>query len=270
MHAVEVSELFIYPIKSAAGIPVESAPVSDRGFEHDRRFMVTDASGTFITQREHPVMASVVARIHEDELLIEKKGVGHLALPLRPQAGGHRRVRVWGDQCDALSLGPGASRFFQLVLGIESELVYMPDESIRPVDPDYATIGDHVSFADGFPFLLVSQASLDDLNDRLAAAGKEKVTMQRFRPNIVVTGTGAYDEDTWDEFAIGTVNFRVAKPCARCVMVNVDPATGERGREPLLTLSAYRKQGSKVMFGQNLVHNGHGLVRRGDRLRPLD
>jgi len=265
MRAVEVSELYIHPIKSARGIAVSSARVGDRGFEHDRRFVVVDAAGDFITQRQHPEMARVVPHIHGDILRIDAKGIGHVEVPLRPTAGAHRRVRVWGDTCDALSLGPEEGRFFERVIGAPSELCYMPDESIRPVNPAYAGPDDRVSFADGFPFLLISQASLDALNARLA----RPVSMSRFRPNLVVTGAGAFDEDTWDAFGIGEVIFRPVKPCSRCVMVNVDPLTGEAGKEPLATLAGFRKQGGKVMFGQNLIFTGHGEIRVGDRLRPV-
>lgn len=264
MHAITVRELYIYPIKSARGIAVDEAMVTDRGLGLDRRFMVVDGDGQFITQRQRPELSQVEVRVHGDALEISAKGAGHVAVPLRPEAGVHRRVHVWGDPVDALSLGEDASRFFERCLGVPAELVYMPDSALRPVDPTYAPSGENVSFADSTPFLLIAQASLDDLNARLA----EPVPMNRFRPNIVVDGAGPFDEDDWDAFAIGEVVFQAIHPCARCTIVTIDQATGVAGQEPLATLSGFRRQGKKVLFGQGLIHRGHGVIRVGDHLRP--
>lgn len=270
MDQVRVSGLFIYPVKSARGVAVDEAEVGDRGLVHDRRFMVVDERGGFLTQRQHPALALIQATLHGDTLVLSAPDAGHAEVPLRPRGGEHRRVRVWGDTCEALSVGLDAADLLRRYLDVRCELVYMPDESIRPVDPDFAEPGDHVSFADGFPLLLTSQASLDDLNGRLAARGLRHVPMERFRPNLVVEGAGAYAEDCWDELAVGAVTFRVAKPCARCSVVTVDQRTGVEGKEPLATLATYRREARGVTFGQNLVHRTRGVIRVGDRVRPVN
>jgi len=156
----------------------------------------------------------------------------------------------------------GAGEWFTRLLGVRSQLVYMPDDVVRPVDPTYGVSTDRVSFADGFPFLLISQESLDDLNRRLAVP----LPMNRFRPNLVVSGCAPFAEDGWPGFAAGGVEFRVVKPCARCVITTTDQATGERGREPLRTLATYRNVGGKVMFGQNVIHRGTGSLELGNRV----
>ncbi len=257
-----MSELYIYPIKSARGIRVDAATITDRGFSNDRRFMVVDPAGEFFTQRAHPQLSQVVVRIERDELVMEAPSAGSLSVPLRPRSGEHRRVRVWDDHCDAIALGEPSRRFFERVLGTPAELVYMPDEVIRPVERGYAPEGTPVSFADGYPFLLIGQASLDDLNTRLAAP----VPMNRFRPNLVVEGSAPFAEDSWASFSIGDVVFQPVKLCARCTMVTIDQATGTPGKEPLATLARYRTQDHKVMFGQNLLHRGSGEIRVGDAL----
>lgn len=265
MHSVSLSGLYIYPIKGARGIQVDAAEVTARGLQHDRRFMVVDAAGDFITQRTHPSLSQVSVRVHGDELAVEAPGAGTLAVPLHPRAGEPRRVRVWDDRCDALALGAASSRFFERALGVPCELVYMPDDSVRPVDPDYAKSDEQVGFADAFPFLLISQASLDDLNTRLDTP----VPMNRFRPNLVVEGCAPFAEDGWGPFAINEVIFRGVKPCARCIVVTVDQETGHKGKEPLSTLARFRTQDKKVMFGQNLIHRGHGVIRVGAPLLPV-
>ena len=262
---IRVSGLFIYPIKGTKGIPLDQAELSDRGLMHDRRFMVVDAAGEFLTQRSHPALALVEVQIRGEELVITAPGAGELSVPLRPSAGETRRVRVWNHACDAIALGEPSRRFFERALGTPSELVYMPDETVRPVDPACAPEGTRVSFADDFPFLLISQASLDDLNTRLEV----KVPMNRFRPNIVVEGCGPFAEDTFGTFTIGPVTFQAVKLSARCTVTTIDQATGIGGKEPLATLARFRSQDKQVMFGQNLIHRGQGVIRTGDLLEPV-
>lgn len=259
---IRVSGLFLYPVKGARGIPLDQAELSDRGLLHDRRFMVVDATGEFLTQRSHPALALIEVQIRGAELVITAPGAGELSVPLRPGAGETRRVRVWGHACDAIALGEPSRRFFERALGTPSELVYMPDETIRPADPAFAPDGARVSFADDFPFMLLSQASLDDLNTRLEA----KVPMNRFRPNIVVEGCGPYAEDTFGTFTIGAVAFQAVKLCGRCKVITIDQATGVGGKEPLATLARFRTQGNQVNFGQFLIPRGQGVIRTGDLL----
>jgi uncharacterized protein YcbX len=183
-------------------------------------------------------------------------------LEVAPESGSRptSRVVVWEDECPAVDEGMDAAQWFSEHLGHPARLVRLADDDARPLASSSAQPGDRVSFADGFPFLLISRASLDELNRRLSLP----VAMERFRPNIVVAGCEPHDEDGWHRLSIGEVVFRVAKPCARCVVVTVDQATGERGREPLRTLSTYRTVDGQVHFGQNLIHEGRGVVRVGD------
>ena len=178
----------------------------------------------------------------------------------RPPATGSTAVRVWKDTCRAAWLGERPAAWFSDFLGSSCGLVYMAGETIRPADPAYAPGGTRVSFADAFPFLLISEESLADLNLRLA----DPLPMNRFRPNLVVAGAAPYQEDRWDRVEIKGLGFRIVKPCARCVVTTTDQLTTERGREPLRTLATYRQVNGKVMFGQNVVHERQGRLRLGD------
>ncbi len=226
--------------------------------------MLVDERGHFLSQRSLPQMARLVVRLQSDRLIISAPGLA-LEVPRRPESGAPRTVEVWGDQMPAWSLGSEAAQALSQFLGVGCELVYMPDESVRPVDPDFAPPGLQVGFADGFPFLLISDASLAELARRGAP-----VEMIRFRPNLVVDGTAPFAEDGWRELAVGGVRFRAVKPCARCAIPNVDPSTGEVGVEPTRTLVGFRKIDGQVQFGQNLVALGRGVVRVGDPVERLD
>jgi uncharacterized protein YcbX len=261
-----VSRLFVYPVKSLGGVELAEAEVEARGFRYDRRWMLVDEAGVFLSQRRFPRMALVSVRVGEDSLLLDAPGMPTLEVPFEGSAGGgDLTVNVWGDEVRAAPVGSGTDHWFGRFLGAPCRLVRMPDDAVRPVDPKYALAGDRVGFSDGYPFLLLSQASLDDLNGRLA----EPLPVDRFRPNIVVEGCGAFAEDGWGRVEIGDLPFRVAKPCARCAITTVDQKTGSRGKEPLRTLASYRKRGSAVLFGQNLIHDGTGTLRVGDAVEIL-
>ena len=254
-----VSELFVYPIKSARGIRIQQATLDRRGFEHDRRWMLVDSQRKFISQRTHPRLALVSTSIGED-LKLSAPRMEDLYLPLRPSAGAAREVEIWDDRCSAISMGPNASQWFSDFLGSDCDLVFMPDQSIRKVDhPGSEAI---VGFADGFPLLLISNGSLEDLNRRLV----HPVPMNRFRPNIVVSGCAPFAEDEWKEIRIGTVRLQTSKACERCAIPTVNQETGEQGIEPLKTLGGYRNRGQKILFGQNLIHRTEGTLRVGDQV----
>ncbi len=265
MTGLTVSRLFVYPIKSLGGIKLDAAEVEARGFGHDRRWMLVDEDGVFLSQRRHPRMALARVRIEGERLVVTAPGMPTLGLPLRPEPGGTVRVSVWGDEVDAVPCGGEADGWFADFLGVCCRLVHMPDEAQRVVDPEYAEAGDRVGFADGFPFLLLSEASLDDLNARL----DEPVPVDRFRPNIVVAGCAPYDEDRWRRVRVGDVGFRIVKPCSRCAITTVDQGSGERGKEPLRTLASYRRIGDEVFFGQNAIPDATGLLRVGDTVEVL-
>ncbi len=255
MQSLRVSGLYRYPVKSLGGEASSSLEVGPRGPQFDRHWMVVDADGRFITQRQQPRMCLIQARTDDERAL-------WLTAPGMPEiCGGERRaerleVRVWDDVLSASAAGPAADRWLSEFLALPCRLVSLPDHVARPVDPDYAGPSDQVGFADGFPFLLISQASLDDLNSRL----ERPLPMLRFRPNLVVSGCDPYAEDRWRRLRIGDLEFRIAKPCSRCIIPTIDPATAQRSAEPLRTLRGYRRRDNKIYFGQNLVHRGSGRL----------
>lgn len=257
---VRLTGLHVYPIKSARGIPLSESELDQFGLRYDRRWMVVDESGTFLSQRSHARLALVMTSIGTGTLRLEAPGMPPLETPLDPAPTVATSVRVWKDRCAATWLGERAARWFSDFLGTPCNLVHMPNDTIRPADGKYAPDGTRVSFADAFPFLLISEESLADLNRRLA----DPLPMNRFRPNLVVAGGAPYEEDGWDRIEIGGLPLRIVKPCARCVITTTDQTTAERGQEPLRTLARYRKVWGKVMFGQNAVHQGIGRLRVGE------
>lgn len=260
-----ISGIRVYPIKSAAGIVLDEASVEERGFRHDRRWMLVDENGIFLSQREAPRLALVRVAITADALVVDAPGMPTLQVPLQPEPGDTVSTVIWRDVVESLPAGGGVDPWFRKFLGIPCRLVYLPETSVRPVDPAYSASGDHVSLADGFPFLLLSEASLGDLNSRMELP----LPMDRFRPNLIVRGCGPFAEDGWRRVRIGAVDFRVVKPCARCKITMVDQQTAATGKEPLRTLARYRKQGSEVFFGQNLIHDATGTVRVGDAVEVI-
>lgn len=264
---LEVTALYIYPVKSMGGFPVDSFRMTDRGPEYDRRFMLVDAGGRFVSQREYPSMALFRTSVSEGGLHITHASdpAGKTSVPLRPEAGEVRMVQVWDDECLAWRVSEEADRWISGVLGRGCSLVYMPDDSRRPVDPDYAIEGDVTSFSDGYPVLIIGESSLADLNARLSVP----VGMDRFRPNIVFRGGEPFCEDGFRHVRIGGTEFFGVKSCARCVVTTIDQSTAVAGKEPLATLSTYRSRGNKVHFGMNLLHKGEGEVRVGDEVHQM-
>ena len=266
---MRVSEINIYPIKSLKGITLQEAAVEERGFRFDRRWMLVDGNNRFLTQREFPVMARIEVSVGPDSLEVKLDGSG-VSIPFDvPSNGGPKRVRIWASLVKAEFYSSRIDQWFSDALGIKCRLAAMTNVSKRLVSPLYAVrkFKDTVSFADGYPFLLIGQASLDDLNSRL----ERKVPMNRFRPNIVVEGCKAFAEDDWKQIQIGSHIFHVVKPCARCVMPTIDQAAGEKtGVEPLKTRASYRTKRGKVLFGQNLIADtSGGMVRVGDEVKVL-
>jgi uncharacterized protein YcbX len=259
-----VSELYIYPIKSLGGIALNSATLTDRGFEHDRRWMLVDDNNQFITQREVNAMALLKPQLTEQGLLIQNTRVAgeELLVPFEPTVAGTTMVEVWSNHCSAQQVSAEADAWFSKQLGISCKLMYMPDTTNRFVDGRYAHNKEITSFTDGFPLLLIGQASLDDLNSRLATP----LPMNRFRPNVVFTGGTAFEEDSMKQFEINGITFFCVKPCARCVMTTIDQQSGAKAKEPLTTLSTYRMKRNKILFGQNLLYTGPGKITVGDTI----
>lgn len=262
MTTATLAGIVVYPLKSAAGVAVPRAGVERHGLALDRRWMLVDEDATFLSQRSEPRMALIRVEIGAHRLLVRAPGMPPLELELHPTHERALPVRIWGDGLAASWIGANEDAWFRSFLDREVRLVHVPYPHLRQVDPEYARHGDLVGFADGFPFLLASQASLADLNERLA----EPLPMNRFRPNLIVSGSEPYAEDTWDRIRVGGIVFHVVKPCARCSVTTVDQDTGVRGVEPLRTLARFRRAGGKVMFGQNLVHDGSGVVEVGSRV----
>ncbi|MFN0031859.1 MAG: MOSC domain-containing protein [Flavobacteriales bacterium] len=260
-----LTHLFIYPVKSLGGIAVNEALMTKRGLQYDRRYMLVDENNHFMTQRENHRMALMKLKIREDHFEISYLHSNALLVPKQTEQGDLLTVQVWDDVCDAIHL-PQCDYFFSNALDKKCKLVYMREESLRPLPLQYAAAGDITSFSDGYPVLLFGSASLSDLNGKL----QTPLGWDRFRPNIVVETQAPFEEDDWKKITIGDAQFRVAKPCARCVITTIDQATGEAGKEPLRTLSTYRTMDKKVMFGQNLIPDSLGVkVTVGNKLEVL-
>lgn len=263
-----------YPVKSLGVQTSDEAAVEPWGLDGDRRWMLVDKAARVITQRQQPFMARISAVLLAD---------GGIALsapdhpPLRVAVPGPERlveVELHRDTVTVAEAAAEAHDWFGEVLGTETRLVHLDDPARRrAVDPEYARPGDMVSFADGYPLLLTTTASLDALNDLIAAGDRPHegpLPMDRFRPNVVIGSTEAWAEDGWRRIAIGEVRFSVVKPCGRCVITTTDQRTAERGREPLLTLARHRRVGNQLLFGQNLIPDGTGVIRAGDPVTILD
>jgi uncharacterized protein len=263
MAQLNLTGLTTYPIKSAAGVSLSTWEVDAFGLRYDRRWMVIDDGGQAITQRELPRLALVRPAFRDDCLLVEAPRMPPLELPLELGWSVTTTATVWDDTCTAAWLGEGPAKWFSAVLGRSCSLVYMPDSTVRPANPAFAPADTRVSFADAFPFLMISEESLADLNARMPVP----LPMNRFRPNLVIAGGSPFVEDFLEQFTIGEIRFRRVKACDRCAIPTTDQETGERGKEPLRTLATYRKHGSKVFFGQNLVHSGVGRLSVGSVLR---
>jgi uncharacterized protein len=259
-----ISQLFIYPVKSLGGISVSSAQLTDRGFTYDRRWMLVDESNRFISQREQPLMALLQTEITDGGIRITDKRntANNCIIPFANEANGKIEVQVWDDACEAELVSDDLNRWFSAALQINCKLVFMPDASMRKVDGRYAANNEITSFSDGYPLLLTGQSSLDDLNNRL----KEKLSIDRFRPNIVFTGGKPYEEDTMAEFEINGIDCYGVKLCARCVVTTIEQSSAAKGKEPLKTLAAYRQLNNKIYFGQNVLYKGGGVINIGDSI----
>jgi uncharacterized protein YcbX len=258
MSEIILSGLHIYPVKSTAGISLDTAALTPQGLQGDRRYMVVSANGQFMTQRRFPRMALVQVAIENvgsrEQLMLTAPGMSTLQVQQPGAEDVSMTVEVWGDRTTALSCGTDADDWFSQFLGVPCQLVYMPETSQRPVDHGKFGSEKIVSFADAYPYLLLSEASLAGLNQKLVDRQAGAVPMNRFRPNLVVSGDIApHAEDEWKRIRIGESVFDVAKPCARCSIPNVDQSLGDRTKEPTATLSTYRSWDRAIWFGQNLI-----------------
>ena len=258
-----IQQTFIYPVKSLAGIACDSLVLTDRGAQGDRRWMLVDNDGRFISQREWPRLCLFrVATANEGFEIVGCKGES-VRIPLSLEQGMNVMVSVWSDTVCAIEAGREVNQFFSRELDMPCRLVYMPDQSHRFADIAYAGDGQLTSFSDAYPLLLIGSGSLHELNRRLLGNSESEISWDRFRPNIVVATDEPHVEDSWSEFTLGNVEARGVKLCSRCVMTTVDQSSGLPGKEPLRTLAVYRTMKNKVMFGQNVIAN-QGIIRIGD------
>lgn len=228
--------------------------------------MLVDENRCLVSQKQHPRMALIETALEGSELAIRIPGEKELRLSSSEEGSTDEGI-VWKDTRFVTDQGREAAEVLSRFLGVKCRVVFMPDASRRQVNQNYAPSPDDVvGFVDGYPFLLISEASLEDLNQRLAVP----IPMNRFRPNLVISGCLPYEEDTWKWIRIGEIRFKVAKPCARCIVTTVDQSTGEKGVEPLHTLATYRKQENGIMFGQNLIHTTQGILSIGQTVEVLE
>lgn len=266
MNTYTLSEIHIYPVKSLAGIAVNTAQVEPRGLALDRQWLLIDQENLFLTQREIPAMALIKVKVEGDGLVFFHRDYPNESLKIGLQQHEKEEINVgiWNDDCLANIVSTEANEWFSEAFGIDCRLVKMSSQAQRLVDTNYAFNKEVVSFADGFPFLIIGQSSLGDLNSRLP----NPVEMRRFRPNLVFTGGIPYEEDSWKKFSVGKVNFLGAKPCARCTITTVNPDKGEMdSKEPLRTLVSYRNRNQKIYFGQNLLATNFDEIRVGDVIK---
>lgn len=263
MPQLTLSEIYIYPVKSLGGISVTSALAEERGLKYDRRFLLVDENNMFMTQRDFPEMALLKLSFYENGFkVLNTKDGSHITLPFESDSHRIISVQIWNDACSAVRVSQDVDGWFSNAIDKKCSLVYMPDDEKRIVEKKYINENHIVSFADAYPYLIIGQSSLDDLNTKL----ENPLSINRFRPNFVFTGGLPYEEDNWKDFQINNINFRAVKPCARCVITTTNQDTAERTAEPLKTLSLYRKIDNKVMFGMNVICKNNGTVSVGDRI----
>ena len=261
-----LSQIFIYPIKSARGIAIPETQVDTSGPLQDRRWMVVDQQGVFLSQRKLPRMALIKPRFDGSDLVLTARGMSPLVIPRWSGQGEWIPVRIWRDNLTLPHPDQAYSEWFSSFLGRPCRLVYLPDEITRNVEPPFDDPKWRVSLADGYPLLLVAQSSLDLLNAKLPSA----ISMEHFRPNLVVADTAPHAEDSWTNIKIGSVELTIVKPCARCSIVLVNPATATVGIEPLKTLAGYRTMARSVMFGQNALVVTPGQLRVGNAVEIMN
>jgi uncharacterized protein len=259
---MKISSIHVYPIKSLSGISLLSSKVTLRGLEFDRRWMLVDEQMRFITQRDFPQLAHFFVKITDKDLIVSYQN-DEIEIDLEPQTNIALKVQIWDDIVLAYEVKTSISSWFSIKLGIRCKLVYQPESSIRPIDNHYSvTQTEHTSFADGYPILMISEASLAALNEKC----EEQIEIARFRPNIVIENAEPFQEDKLKAFKINDILFYGVKPCARCLMTTINLQNLQKSNEPLKTLSNFRKEGNKILFGQNVVIHSEGFLSVGDTL----
>ena len=266
-----LASVHIYPLKGCRAVDLAESVVEPWGLAGDRRWLLVDSDCRFVSQREHPALARLDVRYGPGaDIIASSDGYPAVRVAVPGESPELLKVTVWGCTVLSAAAGSEADAWFSDYLGEKVRLVFLDDPTRRAVDPDYGANGDVVSFADGYPLLLTNTGSLDQLGEWLTAAGDQPVPMNRFRPNVVVSGDQPWAEDRWRRIRIGTVSFRVVKPCGRCVVTTTDQFTGVRGTQPLRMLAARRRFGQKLVFGQNIIPDSPGLIRVGDPIEVTE
>lgn len=257
MPPPKLKDIYLYPIKSCAGIRVDQWPVTNKGLQYDRQWMIVDQNDQFLSQRKLPKMALIQSQFVDQQLVLSAPGMKEISFSLQPTDDTKTIIiKIWEDQCQAKLVSSELDEWLSDFLNINCKLVCQDKNSVRQVDPLYAHPQDQVYFSDGFPFLIISEESLADLNSRMPY----KISMLRFRPNLVISGSKCYAEDLWREIKIGDISFRLPKPCSRCPIPNIDPETGVSSNETIKILNQYRRHDNKVYFGQNALHDNTGQL----------
>ena len=267
---ITIGALHIYPVKSLGGVSLKTSDFKFGGLQLDRQYLVTQPDGIFITQRTHPQMALVGTTVVKGCVQLASFGLEPVLIPQVDAAMPHLKADVWGDAINGIDLGDHIANWLTQAIDTPCRLLAFPLAEQRPCDQTFSRPGDHTWFSDAFPLLIISRASLDDLNQRLLDKGSRAVSMNRFRPNIVVEGCEAFAEDQWKEIRINDLPIRVVKPCARCSVPTVDPDTGAlAGPEPIHTLNSYRERGGEVFFGMNAIGDAEGVISIGDTVELI-
>ena len=266
MTQTKLQDIFIYPIKSCAGIRANQWSVTQKGLKYDRQWMIIDQNGQFLSQRKLPQMALIQPTILDQQLALSAPEMEEIKFSLKlPETSEVLQVNIWQDQCQAKSVSHELDQWLSDFLKINCKLVFQDQNDIRQVDQQYAKPQDQVYFSDGFPFLIISENSLADLNSRMPY----QISMLRFRPNLVISGCRSFAEDYWREIKIGEISFRLPKPCSRCPIPNIDPKTGKTSKHTIKTLNQYRRFNNQVYFGQNALHNESGVLNVNDPVKVL-
>ncbi len=261
-----VTSLHIYPVNSLKGIDVSRLDIEINGPRYDRRWTLVDEEGEFLSLRQIPKLSQLGVEILPGKLLIRAKSVPPLVVKEQGKKT-ERTVALRSDSVAVYDEGDEAAEWFEEVIGRKCRLVHFSDEAMHQVNQKYVRSSeDHVAFSDSYPILITSGASLGDLNFKLSSP----VSMNRFRPNIVISGCEPYEENSWKLIRVGSLILSCVKPCSRCIAINVDYSTGERGDEPLKTLEGYRKDGDKIVFGENCIHQAVGTISVGDEVEVLE
>jgi len=262
---LKLTNIYIYPIKSLGGIEVRESKAQERGLQYDRRWMLVDSSGVFMSQRKVSKMALLKTSIVDDMIHVHAPDGSQLDIPLEGSNDKLIQVTVWDDHCQGYEVGDEYNQWFSNQLDTDCRLVYMGEQK-RFANPKSVRKNERVSYADGYQYLVVGQSSLDDLNTKL----QDPVSMNRFRPNLVFSGGIPFEEDHWGDFSVGDVDFYSIKPCARCMVVTIDQQTGLSGKEPIKTMATFRQRDHKIYFGLNACVKNGGVISAGDTVILLN